>query len=527
MSRPRARSRSVLALVSTMATVALMTTACSGGSPSPGAASSGGGQATITLWDWVDSSEAISKFEASHANIKVNLDLVSARDYAKMFAAIKAGNAPDVGLIELNTLPQFMGTGGLLDLSKYGANDIKSDFLPWAWSQVSNGNGVYALPLSASPIGYHYNMELLQKYGVATPPTTYAELAADAATYRKNNPNGYLIDVPPDANYMAMLSWQAGGRWFTAKGDQWEVGFTSPQSKQVADYLQGLIDNHLAFTEASYGTPWYQALNSGELASFVGPQWADALLAAQVQSQSGNFNVATAPQWVAGKQVDAQSGGGSLAVFKNTKYPEAAYEFVKWMLTDPTAQSLNYKSGYGWPTTTSGAKIPDLDQPVPYFGDQNVKSIYQASNAATPQDWQFGPNYSTVTTDFNELLAKALSGQMTIWEAFQQEQAKELDRLKAAGINAVGARQGPSQPPTPGTWGAPPAPGAGVAASEQAGDSPGAVRRCWRPLASYSPCSSSSRSSMPSSSPSSGPPPAASVWGLRRRRSPGCATTSR
>ena len=55
---------------------------------------------TITVWDWVNSSQAISLFEKTHPGIKVKLDLVpaGAPTYAKMFAAIKAGNAPDVGL---------------------------------------------------------------------------------------------------------------------------------------------------------------------------------------------------------------------------------------------------------------------------------------------------------------------------------------------------------------------------------------------------------------------------------------------
>lgn len=434
--------RSFMAAAGSGATLAAL--AACGAGPSGSTDSSEGTAAdpvTITMWDWVDSGEAIKLFEKSHPNIKVKLDLVAGGGptYAKMFAAIKAGNAPDVGLIELNTLPQFIGTGGLLDLSKYGADDIKSDFLPWAWSQVSNAGGVFALPLSASPIGYHFNAPLLAKYGVTKIPTTYAELATAAETYRKNNPHGFLIDVPPTANYLALLTWQAGGRWFKSSSDKWEVGFTTLQSKRVADYLQGLVDKKLVFTEASYEAPWYQALSSGALASFVGPQWSDALLASQAASQNGDFKIAEAPQWSAGQQVDGQLGGGSLAVFKNTKHPGAAYSFVKWMLTDPQAQSLNFESGYGWPTTMSGSKISALSKSLPYFGGQNPEAIYGASNAATQQDWQWGPNYSTVTTDLNGLLAQALSGKMTIWQALQQEQTTELNRLKSAGINAVSA----------------------------------------------------------------------------------------
>jgi multiple sugar transport system substrate-binding protein len=442
-TRTSVRKKRLFSTAAIVAAAALTLAGCS--SSSGGTSGDSEGTAahpvTITMWDWVDSSAAIKLFEKSHPSIKVKLDLVAAGapTYAKMFAAIKAGNAPDVGLIELKTLPQFIGTGGLLDLSKYGANSIKSDFVDWAWSQVSNGAGVYALPLSASPIGYHFNTKLLAKYGITSVPTTYAQLATDAKIYHQNNPSGYLIDVPPTTDYLALLNWQDGGRWFKADGNKWEVGFTSAQSHQVADYLQGFVDNKDAFTEASFLTPWYQALSNGTLASFVGPQWSDALLESQVASQAGNFKVSEAPQWVAGKQVDGQEGGGSLAVFKDTKYPKAAYTFVNWMLTNPQAQLLNYNSGYGWPTTNSGSKLSALDAKIPYFGNQNPGPIYSASNTATNQAWQFGPNYSTVTTDLNGYLAQALSGQMTIWQAMQKEQATEMARLKDAGISAVAA----------------------------------------------------------------------------------------
>jgi multiple sugar transport system substrate-binding protein len=442
-TRRSATRRTLFSTVAVFAAAALGLAGCSGSSSGNSNNSEGTAAhpVTITMWDWVDSSAAIKLFEKSHPSIKVKLDLVAAGapTYAKMFAAIKAGNAPDVGLIELKTLPQFIGTGGLLDLSKYGANDVKSDFVDWAWSQVSNGGGVYALPLSASPIGYHYNTKLLAQYGITSIPKTYAELATDAKIYHQNNPNGYLIDVPPTTDYLALLTWQDGGRWFKADGNKWEVGFTSKESEQVANYLQGFVDNKDAYTEASFMTPWYQALSSGNLASFVGPQWSDALLESQVASQKGNFKVAEAPQWNAGTHVDGQEGGGSLAVFKDTKYPKAAYTFVNWMLTNPQAQLLNYNSGYGWPTTHSGSQLKVLNAPIAYFGNQNPGPIYAASNSATDQSWQFGPNYSTVTTDLNGYLAQALSGQMTIWQAMQKEQATELSRLKDAGISAVSA----------------------------------------------------------------------------------------
>ena len=50
-----------------------------------------------------------------------------------------------------------------------------------------------------------------------------------------------------------------------------------------------------------------------------------------------------------------------------------------------------------------------------------------------------GSDYNSVSTDLNNDLAQALSGHGTIWQALQQEEASELQELKAQGISAEAA----------------------------------------------------------------------------------------
>ena len=145
----------------------------------------------------------------------------NAGTYAKMFSALQAGNAPDLGQVEYATLPNFEHVGGLVDLSKYGAGSVQSDFVPWTWSQVTQGSAVYAIPQDTGPMGLFYRADLFKKYGLPV-PTTWAQYLSDAKKLHAANPNAYIAAFPAsDAQWFAGLAWQAGAKWFSTSGDTW------------------------------------------------------------------------------------------------------------------------------------------------------------------------------------------------------------------------------------------------------------------------------------------------------------------
>src|SRR5579859_2770937 len=162
--------------------------AACGGSSTPG---SSNGPVTITFWSWVPNlQQAVNLFEQSHPNIKVDLRNVGSggTEYTKLTTALKAGSgAPDVVQIEYAYLPQYELTGKLVDLSQYGANNIKNDFVPWTWAQVSQGSKIYAIPQDSGPMGLLYRADIFQKYNLAV-PTTWAQYAQEATKLHQANP---------------------------------------------------------------------------------------------------------------------------------------------------------------------------------------------------------------------------------------------------------------------------------------------------------------------------------------------------
>jgi len=135
-------------------------------------------------------------------------------EYVAITNAIKAGSgAPDVAGVEYDELPSFIITKSVDNLVPYGANNYKSDSVPWAWQEVSQGPAVYAIPGDAGPMAFYYNSALLAKYKI-TPPTTWAQFATAAATLHSGDPSAYITnfaatDLQWIMSLMAVLPGQA------------------------------------------------------------------------------------------------------------------------------------------------------------------------------------------------------------------------------------------------------------------------------------------------------------------------------
>src|SRR5690606_24591068 len=141
--------RSKLARAAAALAAVTLAAACGAGEP---AADGGGDPAQpveLTFWSWVpDIQKAVDAFNAAHPGIKVNLETVTPGPdggYAKMLAAVKAGNAPDVAQVGYDSLPSFLVTGALEDVTEPDEGHA-GKFVVW-----QRNTGVVAGQDSANP----------------------------------------------------------------------------------------------------------------------------------------------------------------------------------------------------------------------------------------------------------------------------------------------------------------------------------------------------------------------------------------
>ncbi|GAC1581088.1 MAG: extracellular solute-binding protein [Ktedonobacteraceae bacterium] len=440
LSSFRWKSLSQFALLVLTVLVLAPLAAC-GGSSSTGTngGSSSSGPVTLTFASWVPGiDKAAALYTASHPNIKINVQSVPAGangTYAKFLTEIQAKNAPDLGQIEYQLLPTFEGTGGLLDMSTYNAASIKGQFVPWTWSQVTQGNAIYAIPQDTGPMAMYYRTDLFKKFGIAV-PKTWDEYAAAAVKLHTGNSQYYITDFPPkDAGQYIGYAWQAGAKWFRINGQSWTVGVNDAASKKVSDYWQGLLDKKLVKTDPDFSQAWYNDLQNGGAATWISAVWGANTILSNAPKTSGNWAVAPMPQWTAGQNVAGNWGGSTTIVFKNSQHPKEATEFAMWLNSNADSVKSMITTAQIFPALTSALNTPTSDAVKTFYSGQDVFSLFKDASNNVDVNFQWGPTMNQVFTDLGDNFSNAVDGKTTLSAALDTVQASTIAAMKKQGFN--------------------------------------------------------------------------------------------
>ncbi len=367
------------------------------------------GPITLEVWTWVVGLDKAARlFEQAYPDIKVHVNNVGGgpSEYQKVQTAIKAGSGgPDVAQIEYDFLPSFIATEGLTDLSKYGAADVKSFFVPWTWGQVSpDEKAVYGIPQDSGPMAFLYNKKIFDQYGLTVPTT-----------------------------------WD-----FKAQGDSWTQSLNSPACEKVLDFWADLIKKKYVATIPDFTAEFYNAVGSGQIAGSIEAAWGPGVLAASLNDKtSGEWQVAPLPQWSKDQPFRAGNWGGSCdVVLKQSKYPKAATLFCVWLNAAKGPVLSNWTSYGIFPASSSGLASPDLNQPdknpSKFCGGQNVAQVYSDASKAVNVDFAWSPWFAFANDDYNKQIAALISGSVTAKQALDAWQEDSLKNAAADGYDVKG-----------------------------------------------------------------------------------------
>ena len=150
---------------------------------------------TLDFWAaWTPNSDEetktkaqIKKFEESHPNIKINVQLITFDVmHDKLIAAISAGNAPDLSWGLSEWFGEFTKMDALQDLTaSFNAWGDKDKVYPNVMASLTVDGKVRALPqyLGIRALLYHENM--LKKAGYDAPPKSWDDLLAMSEKVKK------------------------------------------------------------------------------------------------------------------------------------------------------------------------------------------------------------------------------------------------------------------------------------------------------------------------------------------------------
>jgi multiple sugar transport system substrate-binding protein len=438
------------------ATLTMSIAACGGSSGTP--SSSGGpsasagpsvlaggscrsGKATqITFWAWVPGiGRAVDAFNKSHPSICVTLEDVGAGnpEYVRLTNSLKAGSgAPDVAEVEFDELPSFEVTHNVVNIAKYGANNYKSAFVPWAWQEVSQGGGVYAMPSDSGPVAFYYNSKLFAKYHL-TPPKTWAQFATEAAALKKANPSAYMTNFSAvDLQWVMSLMAQANAWPFQySGGSHVTINWTGPAQMRFAAYWQKLLAAKDVNVTTDVSATSFADLDKGIDAAWLSSAWGPSYFAPDAKQSLGNWRASAIPQWTAGANVGANWGGSTYPVFSQTQHPQQAAEFAEWLC----ANAASWEIVKTPPSSLFPTYKPLLADPsfkgltVPLSGSSHPNAAFtDAAPQITAEPWP--PFMTEALTQSATVFAGVANGSETLQQAFTKFQSVLVNYAKQQGF---------------------------------------------------------------------------------------------
>ncbi|MFF0201408.1 ABC transporter substrate-binding protein [Streptomyces sp. NPDC005017] len=428
-------------------------TACGAGGGDAGDSGAAGascepasGKVTLDYWSWVPGMQnAVDVWNKKNPDIQVKLKTTpsgNAGTYQNLSNALKAGKAPDLGQIEYDSLASFRLKEGLRDISACpGVGAAGDEFVDWTWSQVQFGaggkDGVWAVPQDTGPMALFYRKDVYDKLGLKA-PATWEEYAAQARTLKKAGK--YITHFSQtDPNWFTGLLWQNKATMFEREGDAWKVTVDRPESREVADYWQKMIDDKLVATDLQGFSPaLYKAWNSGEVVTWISAAWGYGTIRDNAKSTSGKWAVAPMPQWKAGDSQAGNWGGSTTAVLGDTEHPAEASKFALWLNTDPTALEILNREGGLYPAAEAGLQLPALKQPVDFYGKQKIFDVFAEASANVDTDFTWGPTMTDTYRYLSDGTAGVIAGKSTLGDVLKDTGSQSADSLRKQALDVTG-----------------------------------------------------------------------------------------
>jgi multiple sugar transport system substrate-binding protein len=299
-----------------------------------------------TEWFPAMAQKMLDQFNAEHPDIQVfyisdpeNLEEKMPQDFA-------AGTAPDVLAGCCEFFPAWANAGYLLDLRPYVQADLDpSTIRDWSQAQYqaffTQDGKQYALPKYHGALALYYNKDIFAEANVEYPTNEWSYedyLAAMKQLTRLDGDTtirwGSMFDVTWDRIQMHVNGW---GGHYVNPDDPRKCDMADPPAQEALEWLRARIwDDHVMATVLDVeGMETREAFIQQRIAMVEDGSWAlrDILEAAE-------FRIGVAPFPVGPERRVTLATTDGFAIYSDTKYPEAAWEFLKFLISEDYGRAM-------------------------------------------------------------------------------------------------------------------------------------------------------------------------------------------
>ncbi|MCS2608837.1 ABC transporter substrate-binding protein [Halomonas dongshanensis] len=406
--------------------------------------------ATVNNADMVVMQSLTDEFESAHPDITVDWVILEENVLRqRMTTDIATGGGQfDVMTIGNYEVPIWAEREWLLPLTDLPAEYDEEDLLGSVRDGLSRDGVLHALPFYAESSMLYYRTDLFEALGVEMPAQpSWDQVAEWAARLHAPNEGTYGICLrgkPGWGENMAFLSTLVntnGGRWFDM---EWQPEINSAAWQQAITFYVDLLGN--------YGPPGASANGFNEnLALFAGGRcamWVDSTAAAGRLFDPGESEVADQLGFAQAPVADTPKGAHwlwawNLAIPASSERVDAARQFITWATSKEYIALVGEREG--WTSVPPGTRASTYEDArytdaAPFAG-----FVLDAIESADPNDATLEPNpyigvqlvgipeFQSIGTQVGQMIAAALTGQMSVEQALDSAQRTAERTMRQAG----------------------------------------------------------------------------------------------
>lgn len=399
----------------------------------------------VTVWAWYPAMEqVVDLFNEQHDDVQVCWTNAGQGGdaYQAFSTALEAGSgAPDVMMIEAEFLGQYTIREALVDIGPLGAADVADDYTEGAWSDVSEGDAVYAIPVDGGPMGFLYRQDVFDEYGVAV-PTTWEEFATAAQALRDAGYDGYIANFPP--NWWAFIQAMAAQKgWdpfdYDSGSTELRIDMATPEAVEVLAFWQDLVERDLVATDEAFTADYNASLVDGTYASYVAAAWGPGYLAGLSDADANAvWRAAPLPQWEGEEPRSVNIGGSTFAVSEQASDPELAAQVAIEIFGTEEAWKIGIEEAALfplWRPILESDYFRDLE--YPFFDGQQINNDVFLEAAAGYEGFATPPFLTYVYDQGTQQLTALVEGSVDAQGAMDAMQQDVSSYAEAQGFTVT------------------------------------------------------------------------------------------
>lgn len=413
-ARPRIRSAAVIA--GSVLLISLAAAACSSSGSTPGS-----GGVTLTEIDWYTSggsSDAVNwynqRFEAAHPGVTIQRETVPSTSYmTKLLQEASARDLPSIVMVDNPDVQEMAATGQLSSLDGL-PGFTTSDYYPGAMQECRYQGKYYCYPVGSNTVALFYNKKMLADAHL-TPPTTWAQLAADAKALTKPKAGVYG---------MAFSAATAENGTFQFEPYLWSNGgslsnVSSPAAEQALTlWTQMVKDGSVSQSVLNWAQfpDVYEQFVHGTAAMAENGPWILPSLTAAGWKYGVQYGIAPLPAPSAGQKVITPLGGETWALSSsgNATEQKLSWEWLQGLQQPAVMTHVEKLFNYLPPKPSVAATVTEANPAFAVFANE--------LNTAQPRTTVYGSNYPKVSNALQVAIQAAISNAQSPSAALSQAQ---------------------------------------------------------------------------------------------------------